>query len=198
MLEHLFGSKTRVKLLRLFFSDPEKRLFVREATRLLDVQINAVRRELEHLVHAGIILVDTEEATGDAPLDPHETKRKYYRLNERSVLYQELRALLMKAHVLGEDSLVQSFISGNDVQYLLFTGMFTNAETPIDLLLVGTVTDRRVSKVVGDFEKEYGFSIRYTIMPQREFQERRQLMDRFIYSVLDAPHHVAIDRLASV
>ena len=55
MLEHLFGSKTRLRLLRLFFTHPETAYFVREMAREVKSQINAVRRELAHLVDAGII-----------------------------------------------------------------------------------------------------------------------------------------------
>jgi hypothetical protein len=45
MIEQLFGSKTRVKLLKLFFSNPNRSFYVREITRTIDEQINSVRRE---------------------------------------------------------------------------------------------------------------------------------------------------------
>lgn len=196
MLEHLFGSKTRVKLLRIFFRDGTKRFYVRELTRLLDVQINAIRRELAHLTNAGIISAITDDSLSAFSEDPHETKRKYYRLNEDSVLYPELRALLMKSHMLGEQSLVAEFAATGAVQYLLFTGIFTNTkETPIDILLVGDIADRTVAKIVNEFEHEHGTAVRYTVLTAREFQERRQLMDRFLYSVLDAPHEIPLDNL---
>lgn len=197
MLEHLFGSRTRVRLLRIFFSDAEKRFYVRELTRLLAAQINAVRRELENLQKAGIIAaaMDESETASD---DPHEAKRKYYRLDPRYALYNELRGLLMKSHVLGEESLVQTLTTGNGVRYILFTGVFMNTETPVDLLVVGDITERRINKIISDFEIEYGFPVRYTVMSARDFQERRQLMDRFIYSVLDAPHEIALDSLTVI
>ena len=45
-IEKLFGSKTRAKLLELFFSNTSKSYYVREVTRLVEEQINSVRREL--------------------------------------------------------------------------------------------------------------------------------------------------------
>ena len=57
--EKLFGSKTRAKLLRLFFENPEKSFYVREMTRVIDEQINSVRRELLNLESIGIIKNDT-------------------------------------------------------------------------------------------------------------------------------------------
>lgn len=199
MLEHLFGSRTRVKLLRIFYRDAQQMFYVRELTRLLDVQINAVRRELTHLTNAGIIIAITDEAELPVSDDPHETKRKYYRLNEASVLCPELRALLLKSHMLGEQSLVADFVSTGKVDFLLFTGIFTNTrETPIDILVVGDIEDRGVAKIVTNFEHEHGTAVRYTILTSKEFQERRQLMDRFLYSVLDAPHEIPVNNLKRI
>src|SRR6266403_1735131 len=59
MIEQLFGSKTRVKLLQLFYSNPNRSFYVREITRKIDEQINSVRRELSNLLSIGIISSDT-------------------------------------------------------------------------------------------------------------------------------------------
>lgn len=53
--EHLFGSKTRVKLLSLFYNNPERPFYVREITRKVNEQINSVRRELQNLLNIGIV-----------------------------------------------------------------------------------------------------------------------------------------------
>ena len=57
MLEQLFGSKTRTKLMKLFLLNPEQIYFIRELTRVIDTQINSVRRELDNLEHCGLIRV---------------------------------------------------------------------------------------------------------------------------------------------
>src|SRR5262245_52847866 len=99
MLEHLFGSKTRVKILKLLFRQPDRPFFVRELSREIGVQINAVRRELELLSTLGIIAEKV-----DAPLsDPEHagaSLRKYYQLNTESLLYSELQALLIKETII--------------------------------------------------------------------------------------------------
>ena len=58
-LEKLFGSKTRTKLLSLFFGNPERSFYVREMTRVIEEQINSVRRELLNLEGIGIIKNET-------------------------------------------------------------------------------------------------------------------------------------------
>ena len=59
MIEQLFGSKTRVKLLQLFLANPGRSFYVRELTRKIDEQINSVRRELANLLGIGIIKSDS-------------------------------------------------------------------------------------------------------------------------------------------
>ena len=55
MIDALFGSKTRVKLLHLFLNNPGRAFYVREITRKIDEQINSVRRELANMLSIGII-----------------------------------------------------------------------------------------------------------------------------------------------
>ena len=62
-LEKLFGSKTRAKLLALFFENTEKSYYVREITRVIEEQINSVRRELTNLSALGL----GEDRSGEVP-----------------------------------------------------------------------------------------------------------------------------------
>src|ERR1039457_3016730 len=81
MIEQLFGSKTRVKLLQLFYSNPNRSYFVREITRKIDEQINSVRRELANLLSIGIITSDTTN------------NRLYYEVNQSFDHYAELASI---------------------------------------------------------------------------------------------------------
>ena len=60
-LEKLFGSKTRAKLLALFFENPDKSYYVREITRVIEEQINSVRRELTNLNALGLVKIEKYE-----------------------------------------------------------------------------------------------------------------------------------------
>lgn len=187
MLEHLFGSKTRLKLLKIFFRQPEVSFFVRELSRMLDVQINAIRRELDLLLKSGLI----KESIDGLSLDEGKagsSLRKYYKLNTESILYPELQALLIKARVLGEEKFSQDLIhKGGDIKLLLLTGQFTgDKRAPSDILIVGNTKPRSIDKLISDYEKDFGFEIRYTTMDEKEFAERRHIMDKFFYAMFEA------------
>ena len=195
MLEHLFGSKTRLKLLRIFFRDPGQAYFVRELSRMLGSQINAVRREIDLLMKADII----KEVDNVVPSDKSKagsSLRKYYSLNAESILYPELQALLIKAKVLGEQEFVTSLQKRcGSISLLLLTGCFTGDTTsPSDALIVGKVKERVLSKLFDEYEKELGCPIRYTVMSEDELYDRREMMDKFLYGLFEGNHVVVVDK----
>lgn len=195
MLEHLFGSKTRLKLLRLFFRDPEKPFFVRELTRVIDVQINAVRRELELLVSAG--LVEEVDVQSNTARDPSAGLRKYYRLNRASLLYPEIQSLLLKAKVLEDQSFFQEIREkGGEIKLFLLSGSFTgDKRSPTDMFIVGTLRERAIMNAIATYEKDHGSTVRFTFMTEAEFHDRRQIMDKFLFSIFEAENIKVVNEL---
>lgn len=196
MLEHIFGSKTRLKLLKIFFRKPSDSFFVRELTRLLDVQINAIRRELELLVRSTLI---KEAANKSEENKSGVTLRKYYTLNKESILYLEMHALLVKDQSLGEVKFTDELVEkAGDVKLLILGGQFTGSKSvPTDMLLVGNIKEKTVSRLISKYEKEFGFEIRYTIFSEKEFGERRHVMDKFLFSIFEAPHVKVVNKLGA-
>jgi DNA-binding transcriptional ArsR family regulator len=190
MIEQLFGSKTRVKLLRLFLLQPGEQFYVREITRALDVQINAVRRELETLLSLDII-----SEVVDNPKKASKSIKKYYRANTNSLIYTELRALLQKSQRLGEREMADVIVDkGGDISLLLLTGRFVDREKlPSDMLIVGKVNEGQIEKLIGGFEKETGFEIRYTVFTVQEYIDRKNVMDKFLFALLEAPSIKVVD-----
>ena len=195
MIEQLFGSKTRVKLLQLFYSNPNRSFYVREITRKVDEQINSVRRELANLLNVGIIVSDTTN------------NRLYYEVNQNFEYYRPLK------EIFGASSGAKSATSrtktkatpgaqdhdklkavGN-IELALLTGQFTRDEASgIDLLVVGDINQNALQKFVTDLETQEGKEVRYAHMPPTEFDYRRQIKDRFIITVLESKKQVLIDK----
>ncbi len=195
MLEQLFGSKTRFNLLRVLFRQADNPFYVRELSRLVGTQINAIRRELELLLRLGIVKeedVDTSEKTTQGA-----QLRKYYILDKESLLYPELHALLLKAKILGEQEFIKEITKKvGDISLFLLTGKFTGREgMASDLLLVGKIKERSLAKIISEYEKDFGFEIMYTTMTDQEFKDRRHVMDKFLYSMFEADNLKVINKL---
>lgn len=197
MLEQLFGSKTRLKLLRLFFRDPAESFFVREISRQVGAQINAVRRELELLLKLDIIKEKEEKKKKSNATKAGAGLRKYYQLNPESIIYSELQALLIKDKIIGQKEFMKELEEKTgDVKLLVLSGEFTGAhDAPTDILIVGKIKPRTLTKLVEQYEKDLGFDIKYTIMSEEEFQDRRYVMDKFVYGVFEAEHLKVVNKL---
>ncbi len=184
MLEQLFGSRTRVKLLRLFLTNPTVPFYVREISRKVDEQLNSVRRELANLTRLGVVEASQEQ------------DKKYYQLNTGFVLAQELKAVILKSQLLMEQDLVKKIRELGKVKYLALTGMFTNAkQAPTDILLVGKIDRSLLVRLIEKFQREVGKEVNYTLLSAREYNERRGLGDKFLLSILNSPQMVVVDEL---
>lgn len=194
-LEQMFGSKTRARLLALFLQRPDEAFFVRELTRKIDAQLNSVRRELKNLADLGIVL----EKVGDKKLSKKlSEKKKYYSVNTDFILYEDLRSLFQKVQILLKQNLVQEIEGMGRIDYFAFTGRFVDAtEIPTDILIVGSIKQADLEKMISKFEGEMPFEVNYTMMSKDEFMDRKQVADRFLFSILNGEKVVMIDRISS-
>ncbi|MDD3285011.1 MAG: hypothetical protein PHZ07_05445 [Patescibacteria group bacterium] len=185
MLEQLFGSQTRTKLLRLFFIENNKSFFVREITRNINERINSVRRELENLEKLGLLKSETKDY------------KKYYSLNNNFILIDELRRLVLKSRVLLEKEYAKKFKDITGIKYLALTGTFVDLklETITDILIVGKTSKEKIEKVINKLSEEFVSEINYTIMDIKEFEYRKKMADKFLYNVLKNKKIVLIDNL---
>lgn len=189
MLEHFFGSKTRLKLLKIFFRSPDRAFYVRELARLIGTHLHAVRREIANLQKLQIIdqVPFTESAT-----DPEAgTERsKYFQLQTSCPIYPELNALINKAEVMEEQELVEEIKSkGGQISLFVLTGIFTDEKaSTTDIVIVGKLKPLVLSKIIRRYENDLGKTIRYTFMSDQEFKDRRHIGDKFLFSILEAKH----------
>lgn len=194
MIEQLFGSKTRVKLLQLFYSNPNRSFYVREITRKIDEQINSVRRELANLLNVGIIVSD------------NTNNRLYYEVNQEYEFYDPLKLIFgkeggagvttpkttKKAALTPEEERLKAL---GKVEIVVLTGQFTRDDASgIDMLVVGEVNQNAMQKFVAELETRESKEIRYTVMSTTEFNYRRQIKDRFITTVLDSKKQIVVDK----
>lgn len=197
MIEQLFGSKTRVKLLQLFYANPNRSFYVREITRKVEEQINSVRRELANLQSIGIITSDMSN------------NKVYYEVNQQYEFFAPLQELFggktvrakrgskktAKASELTPVSDETSALKHlGQVEVACLMGQFTRDDlSGVDLLIVGNVNSNAVQKYVTDLEEREGKELRYTIFNLDEFAYRLQIKDRFVSNVMRAKKQILVD-----
>lgn len=188
MIDALFGSKTRVKLLHLFLNNPGKAFYVREITRLIDEQINSVRRELSNMLSIGIITSDTAD------------NKLYYEINQRYEHYVPLRAIFADQHVEAvatiepTDGWQDNVTSLHGARLIVAAGVLVRGSTSsVDILLVGDIPTVKVKKAIKDIEKLEGRELNYSVLSYDEFYYRLSVRDKFITEILNGKHSILLD-----
>lgn len=177
-LSDLIISKVRVKLLKIFLSDSQNMFYVRELTRATKEEINAVRRELEHLQKAGLL---KSEKRGN---------RLYYSVKTSFSIYPELSNLVSKSSGFGRLILKNrsklGFVKYAFVSQKLMRGLKRDPEE-VDLMLIGKIIMPQVAIIVKTAEKMLNTEINYSCMTEEEFNYRKNHQDPFIIKVLLQP-----------
>jgi DNA-binding transcriptional ArsR family regulator len=175
MLSDLITSKSRVKLLKVFLTEPHEMYHVRELVRRTGDEINAVRRELIFLEKKGILAKEPR------------SNRVYYSLSKTYTFYFDLLRLRAKIIGLG-DAILKNRVKIGKIKYAMFSGRFTRqlekSPTEVDLVIVGTIVLPELAVLVRDEEKRLQREINYTVMTEEEFSFRKKKRDPFILSIL--------------
>ena len=186
-IEKLFGSKTRAKLLKLFFENPEKSFYVREMTRVIDEQINSVRRELLNLESIGIIKNETFD------------NKVYYSANNKHPFARPLTDIFSKKVNSARDKDIKESTWEEycrPVKHYLKGLIVVNrlpGQDGIDLLIIGNDKTKKLTRWAEVIEKKQGKPINYVIMSADDFTYRKNVRDRFIGEIFEMEIEEIID-----
>ena len=167
MLKKIFGSGARVKLLKQFLKNPQSEFFVRELTRLLDEQINSLRRELENLENIGLLKFR------------NRNRKKYYFVNPHFVLLSELTSMIRKSDE-NNDEILKTINNLGSCDLIILGGCFIDQpEQKVDVFVVGDLDEQTLKEQLERHftpVKEY----RVGVITKEDFLYRLALKDKFI------------------
>ena len=178
MLELIIPSKTRRKILALFFQNVNQHYHLRRIAREVNEEVNAVKRELDILEKEGVLKKEKR------------VNKTIYFLNNKYLYYEEFLRIFAKQGVLIQ-KILKNFSKLGKIKYIALSYKFVKkqeiSETEIYLLFVGTIVTPEVAKIIADEEKNYGREINYTVMSEEEFRFRKKNNDPFIWQFLKQP-----------
>ncbi len=178
-LEDIITSEARVKILIELFSETNKHLYVRELTRRVGTEINAVRRELKRLTQAGLI---KKEKRGN---------RLYYLIKKDYPFYYELVSMVAKEAGIGKAVLENQSRLGK-IKLALLSAPFAEGrksqQNELDLLLVGNINREVLEEIIKDIKSRTDKDVNYTILGDEEFEYLKNRRDVFLLSFLIAPN----------
>jgi DNA-binding transcriptional ArsR family regulator len=159
MLDSLFTSKMRVKILMRFFLNADSRSHLRELAHDFDASPGHVRSELTQLTAAGLLASEKEG------------RQVRYRADSSHPLFPELQSMVRKA--LGVDRILDSIIerlSQLQAAYLIGDCAEGRDTGVIDLVLIGDIDRYNLSDLTVKTERYIDRKIRTLVLSGKEFQ----------------------------
>lgn len=183
MLKHLFTSKAREKLLTIFLLNEDTEFFVRELTRRVDEQINSVRRELDNLKQLGLLK------------SRMRNRKKFFFVNKHFILFNDLKNIIKKSQHANKD-LIKHIGTFGDIDLLVMSGSFVEKESPVDLLIVGSVDKDALERYLDTDEVNVKKPIKFSILTKDDFLYRWKCKDKFITGILeDTGNIIGVNKL---
>ena len=176
MIEAIFGSKLRIKILGWLYTHTDQRYFVRQLTNLIKEDSTNVSRELIRLEKAGIVVSTTEG------------RQKYYQANSKSPIFNELKSIVRKtfgvADVIRE---ALAPVSGGIKAAFIFGSVARSSDdrkSDIDVMIIGDVTFDEVVSALSPAENTLGREINSVVYPVTEFSKKVNKDHYFVKNVL--------------
>ena len=157
MIERLFTSKNRVKLLEYFIFSRQEAI-LRQISRETKIPVSAVSREIDNLVRLGII----------------KRKDKDLMLNEECTFLFELRNILLKTDSFAY--MLSKLFQSKAVDYVFAFGSFANekytSDSDIDLFVVGRMSGMELARMLRPVEHRLGREINSVVWPMRDLKNK--------------------------
>lgn len=177
-IDKLFGSRTRVLILSKLVMKANRSLYIRQLSKELGLTFSVVYKEIENLKDLGLV---TEERKG---------KLRLFTINKDSVIYDELRNLLLKTTALGQQ-LKSSLPELKKAKYALIYGSIARGEelqtSDVDLLVIGDIGEENLIAGIRKVEEEIGREINYILWSEREFERRAKTKHHLLTEIADNP-----------
>lgn len=208
ILPKLFGSRERVKLLKLFLYNSEIFFSLADMTKRTKIKTVVVKRELELLEEIGFVI--SKKLTAVIPANSRSNKSKnsskkklpahlgkVWTLSQDFFYLEHLRSMFNADFLASHDELAERFKNCGKIKLIILSGIFMqNGGTRADLLIVGDDLRRQILEgIISTIESELGRELTYAILDSRDYHYRLQTSDHFVRDVVDYPHRRLIDKL---
>lgn len=185
ILEKLFDSPVKVKLLKLFLRNPDQFFTLSKARKRTKSDLSACRSQIIRLESIKLIKSRIK------------SKKKEYAVNSAFDFYKELRTLVLKSSPASKKKILKRIRGLGKINLAVLSGVFMNTDIArVDLLIVGdSIKNSKLTSFFKDLEAEIGKEIDYVVLSTKDFKYRHDMFDRFIRDVLEKPHEKLINKL---
>lgn len=197
ILEKLFGSSSRVKIIKLFLFNPEEYFEVKDVVKKSKVKINEARKELKNLEDIKLLKKRVFYKEVELKSGPKKKKLQGYVLDKEFPYLTHLKNLLINTEPFKYKDVGKRIAKIGKLKMLAVSGVFIqDDDSRIDMLIVADdVKDRSLKNLISTLESEIGKELRYAVLDSTDFKYRLGIHDRLVRDVFDYTHQMVVDRL---
>jgi len=200
ILQTLFESVAKIRLLRLFLQNPESNFTCQDIEQLVQIKRGSFSRDLHKLIKAEFIKEKTGLIHEEKKRDTRRARSKkviFYSVNPEFPVFSELYDLVIKSSTASRKKLFEHIKRLGKIRLAILSGIFLNDNTSrLDLMIVGDdIKKRSLEKFLTMTESELGKTLRYAVMDTDEFRYRMNMYDRFLRDLLEHNHEKLINKL---
>lgn len=186
-LSKLFGSETKVKIMRLFLFNPETFFEIGSIADRVKSGQRDVNREVLNLENAGLIRRKKN----------HNSRRNSFCLNPQFSYLAPLQNFLINVEPFKSKELIKRIGKLGAVKLIVISGVFMKElESRADILIVGDhIKKSSLDNTIKKLESEIGKELRYVCFSIEDFKYRLSMFDKLIRDILDYPHKKILNRL---
>jgi len=186
ILERLFGSPARVRLMRLFYLNPDKPLAMKEISKMAKLSRRAISKENKLLSSIGFL---------------KKSGKRGFAISETFPLFSVLRNLVITASPASRENLLNFFKKHKKIKLVSIGGVFLDSasgESKLDLLIVGNgIKKSAVEKFVKKMEPDIGKEINWSFLSLAEFNDRVAMHDKFLRDFFDSPNECLVNKISA-
>ncbi|MFH1890753.1 MAG: nucleotidyltransferase domain-containing protein [Candidatus Kuenenbacteria bacterium] len=159
------NSSINKKILGLYFSNPQKKYYLRELSRILDIDPSNLSKKLKQLEKEGFFLSATKGI------------EKYFYLNQKHPLFEELKSIISKTEGI-TGSLKKELAKFAEIKWACIFGSFAKgserSNSDVDVFIVGDVDFGKVNLKLQELEKKLDREINQVIYTAQEFRNKKK------------------------
>jgi hypothetical protein len=199
VLEKLFGSSAKVKIMKFFLFNPQVNFDKADIDKNTNVTQKTIQKEINTLESIGFIKNSSFFKTIKLKKGSKKKRVKGYTLNEDFIFLQHLKGLLINTTPLQHNDMTKKIGKACKVKLIVASGIFIQSpdeNSRIDLLIVGDSPKlATMKKTISQIESEIGQEIRYSFFSTEDFKYRLNLYDHLIRDIFDYPHQILVDKI---
>jgi predicted nucleotidyltransferase len=159
MLNKLFSSNVRVKILSLFLFNDDLNYYVREISKLINAHPSQVLKELSNLEDLNLIV---KYKKGNLSI---------YKINKSNIFLTDLKNIFLKTEFVGKN--IKDKLE-DKVKYCLIFGSFAkgieNSKSDVDILVISDVLkENELLNITQDLENSLNRDINYILWDNKDF-----------------------------